>query len=74
MFTPFKNDYCYGWFHGNIGNRIGYGHGGGISGFAKQVIRLPTERVYIVVLSNFDWAKSSDIAEELSLLLFNTKQ
>jgi len=74
MFTPFKNDYCYGWFHGNIGNRIGYGHGGGISGFATKVIRLPNDRVYIVVLSNFDWAKSSDIAEELSLLLFNTKQ
>jgi len=74
MFTPSKNDYCYGWFHGNFGNRPGYGHGGGISGFATQVIRLPNDRVYIVVLSNFDWARSSDIANELSLLMFNTKQ
>lgn len=74
MFTPFKNDYCYGLVHGKFGNRIGYGHGGGIRGFATQVIRLPNERVYIVVLSNFDWAKSSDIAKELSLLLFNTNQ
>jgi len=74
MFTPFKNDYCYGWFHGKIDNRIGYVHGRGISGFATQVIRLANDRVYIVALSNFDWAKSSDIAEELSLLLFNTQQ
>ena len=74
MFTPFKNDYCYGWFHGNFGDRIGYGHAGGISGFATQVIRLPNDKVYIVVLSNFDWAKSSDIAKELSRLLFTTIQ
>jgi len=34
MFTPFKNDYCSRWFHGNFGGRIGYGHAGGISGFS----------------------------------------
>jgi len=40
----------------------------------QQVFRLPNDRVYIVVLSNFDWARSSDISRELNLLLFDTKQ
>lgn len=74
MFTPFKEDYCYGWFHGHFGGRIGYGHGGGISGFATQVIRLTNERVYVAVLSNFDWAKSSDIAKELCALWFSAQR
>jgi CubicO group peptidase (beta-lactamase class C family) len=86
MFTECKNGYCYGWFHGNLLQRaaqrwlqtgIGgsghdsYGHGGGISGFATQVIRFPKEKVYIAVLSNYEWAQSSIIAEKLSFLFFN---
>ena len=71
MFTEYKSGYCYGWFHGNFGSRCEYGHGGGIAGFATQVIRLPKEKVYVVVLSNCDWVKSYDIAEELRRMLFN---
>jgi CubicO group peptidase (beta-lactamase class C family) len=74
MFTPFKDNYCYGWFHDKFGGRIGYGHGGGISGFVTQVIRFPKEKAYVVVLSNFDWAKSSDKAKKLCALMFNTEQ
>src|SRR6185503_6350391 len=57
MFTENKVNYCYGWFHGKIGktDRVGYQHGGGIAGFSTQVIRLPKEKMYVVVLSNFDW-------------------
>jgi len=76
MFTEYKGGYCYGWFHGNVGDsdRVGYGHGGRISGFVTQVNRFPKERVYVVVLCNCDWANSSDIADKLSLLLLNTPQ
>ena len=45
----------------DMGGCNGYGHGGGISGF----VRLPKERVYVVVLYNFEWAKSSDKAKKL---------
>ena len=65
MFTEYKGGYCYGWVHGKFGSRSEFGHGGGIAGFSTQVIRLPREKVYVVVLSNCDWVKSSDIAEEL---------
>ncbi len=71
MFTEYKGGYCYGWVHGKFGSRSEFGHGGGIAGFSTQVIRLPREKVYVVVLSNCDWVKSSDIAEELRRMLFN---
>src|SRR5258708_4411703 len=77
MFTEYKGwGYCYGWFHGTVGDsdRVGYGHGGRISGFATQAHRFPKERVYVVVLSNFDWASSSDIANKLSLMYFHVAQ
>src|SRR5437588_8842380 len=74
MFTEDKAwGYCYGWFHGNVSDsdRVGYGHGGRISGFTTQVNRFPKERVYVVVLCNIDWANSSDIADRLSLLFLD---
>ncbi len=74
MFTPFKGDYCYGWNHGDSGNRIRFEHAGGISGFATDVVHFPKERVYVVVLSNLDWANSEGIAKKLSSLFFNTEQ
>jgi CubicO group peptidase (beta-lactamase class C family) len=86
MFTEYKDGYCYGWFRGNLLQRavrrwlqtdpgksshVSFGHGGNISGFATQVIRFPQQRVYIVVLSNFEWAQPAIIAEKLSFLFFN---
>jgi CubicO group peptidase (beta-lactamase class C family) len=73
MFTP-VNGSCYGWFQSTVGEHMGYGHSGGISGFATHVIRVPNERLYVVVLSNFDWAKSSAIAGKLGALWFNLER
>jgi len=77
MFTEYEGwGYCYGWFHGRVGDsdRVGYGHGGRISGFVTHANRFPKERVYVVVLCNIDWINSSDIANKLSLLFFDTTQ
>jgi len=74
MFTEYKNwGYCYGWLHGRVGDsdRVGYGHGGRISGFVAHVTRFSKERVYVVVLCNIDWINPSDIANKLSSLLLD---
>ena len=71
MFTPFKNEYCCGWFRHASGERIHYAHSGAISGFATYVIRFPKEKMYVAVLSNFEWAKPGMIAEKLSGMLLN---
>lgn len=73
MFTPFKNNYCYGWRVSTNDNRIRYSHSGGISGFKTYVVRFPKERVYVVVLSNLDWAQPPGIANKLSSMFFNAK-
>ncbi len=72
--SPAKGDYCYGWFCDISGNRIRYGHPGGISGFSADVVRFPKERIYVVVLSNLAWADSPGIAEKLSRVFLNTDQ
>lgn len=61
IFTPYplKNGkripYAYGWLIGKfIKGRATQLHGGGISGFTSQVIRLPDDAVYVAVLMNDD--------------------
>lgn len=74
MFTEFKGQYCYGWVHAHTAERTVHRHGGGISGFSTHVIRFPKERVYIVVLSNFEFADAAKIADKTGLLYFATEQ
>jgi CubicO group peptidase (beta-lactamase class C family) len=75
MFTEYQGRYCYGWMHNTFGGteHEGFGHGGAISGFMTHVIRLPKEKVYIVVLSNCEWVRPAQIAERLCQLYFSGK-
>lgn len=47
-----KTDFACGWTITNYGGTIIYGHGGGINGYVCQVYRLPSEHIYVAVLSN----------------------
>lgn len=73
MFTEFKGHYCYGWFRDDLAERTAFSHGGGISGFRTHVIRFPKERVYLVVLSNFEVANASRIADKLARMYFHAE-
>lgn len=75
MFTPFKNNYCYGWNQAQSdAGRLRFEHAGAISGFATDVIRFPNENVFVVVLSNGDWVNSRHIARELSDRFFSEEK
>jgi CubicO group peptidase (beta-lactamase class C family) len=52
MWTPVKNGYAYGWSVATRSGRKEIGHGGGINGFATQILRFPEEKVCVVVLCN----------------------
>jgi D-alanyl-D-alanine carboxypeptidase len=58
IFTPFKlasgasTGYGYGWQIGQYEGRPVQEHGGGIPGFRSHVLRIPSEGVYVAVLSN----------------------
>ena len=58
MWTPYKENYAYGWIIGNpspqtFGHRR-VSHGGGINGFTTVIIRLPDVNVTSIVLANND--------------------
>ncbi len=69
MFTPFKDDYAYGWVvpqpsPATFGRRQ-TSHAGGINGFSSMLIRLPDDKMTIVVLANNESSNASRIARDL---------
>ena len=52
MYTPFKENYAYGWVVRTERNRKQIQHGGGVSGFSTTIRRFPDDGVCIIVLSN----------------------
>ena len=70
MFTPFKDDYGYGWYISDILNRKCIRHSGGIEGFTANISRYVNDDVCIVVLSNFENAPINDISKGLAAILF----
>ena len=73
IFTPFKNDYGYGWFISERFGRKCVQHGGGIEGFKVNISRYPDSRACIIVLSNFEHAPVSDISQDLAAILFGER-
>ena len=70
MFTPFKDNYAYGW---SIGDRKGHkqiGHGGGINGFATDFQRYPDEDVCVAVLCNVIPANPGKVSRDLAGIVF----
>ncbi|HVF91592.1 MAG TPA: serine hydrolase [Blastocatellia bacterium] len=65
MFTPFKNNYAYGW---GVNDQYGLrriSHGGGINGFSTFIARYPEEKATIIVLSNYQHANPAFISDRL---------
>ena len=44
--------YCLGWRANRFGNRVFHGHGGGIFGFASQILFSKPERLGVICLTN----------------------
>jgi len=75
MWTPFKDNYAYGW---NIGqpepNLFGaykrIAHGGGINGFSANLVRLPDAKMTVIVLANNASASSSTVARDIMAIYY----
>lgn len=52
MYTPVKGNYAYGWQVTRRSGRQQIAHGGGINGFSTYILRVPEEKLCVVVLSN----------------------
>ena len=73
MFTPFKNNYAYGWGVGKRFERNSMSHSGGIYGFSAYIVRYPDDKVTVVVLSNVQNMVSGNVANALSAIAFGAK-
>jgi CubicO group peptidase (beta-lactamase class C family) len=74
MWTPFRNNYAYGW---NIRtpSEASYGHtwlahSGGINGFSAMIIRVPDAKLTVIVLSNNATVAAGAVANDLLALYF----
>ena len=54
MFTPYKDNYGYGWIIDKKFGATRYSHGGGIMGFVTTIERYPDEKLLVVALSNLE--------------------
>ncbi len=72
-FTPFKNNYGYGWGISKRYDRQMIAHGGGIFGFSAYIARYPDDRLTVIVLSNVEGAPSGEMANSLAAIVFGAK-
>ena len=70
MYTPLKNNYAYGWVVATAKGRKEIHHGGGINGFATEILRYPEQQMCVVVLSNVLPVNPGRIAHDLAAIAF----
>jgi CubicO group peptidase (beta-lactamase class C family) len=74
MWTPTKlsggrtHDYGFGWSVGEHRGHRMIGHGGGISGFSTDLLRLIDDKLTVIVLTNLEGANPSSIARGVAAL------
>lgn len=71
MFTPYKEDYGYGWIIDKKFNNKRVRHSGGGNGYSHQFHRYIDDKVTILVLSNYGFTNSFDINENIARIVFN---
>ena len=74
MFTPFKDNYALGWTvtppERAPSGRRQVGHGGGINGFSTMFLRVPEDRVAVIVLGNVENVNAGSIARDLMAIAY----
>jgi CubicO group peptidase (beta-lactamase class C family) len=73
IFTPFKEDYGYGWFVSELFKHKRINHSGGIQGFSCNISRYPDDDLCIIALSNYEHAVIGKIAKDLTAIAFGEK-
>ncbi len=70
IFTPVKDNYGYGWEIRDKFGKVTHGHSGSLNGFSSYMLRFPTEKITIIVLSNNNEANATKVAHQLSSIVF----
>ncbi len=71
MYTPFKNNYAYGWGIGKtVGDRKTISHGGGINGFNTLITRVPEDRHLVVALNSMPRANLGEMTNSILAIIY----
>lgn len=70
MFTPFKDNYAYGWNVRELFDHKIIWHGGGINGFVTYFARFPEDDACIIALCNLEGSQMRKISRDLPAILF----
>ncbi len=73
LFTPFKDNYAYGWFVETLFKRKVITHTGGVQGFRTIIQRFVDDDVCIIVLSNLESADRQATMRDLAAIVFGEK-
>ncbi|MGJ5817615.1 serine hydrolase [Paludibaculum fermentans] len=68
-FTPVLNNYAYGWTVKTEDGVEQINHGGGINGFSTRIVRVPSQHLVVVALSNVVPGQPDKLAQELVKLM-----
>jgi D-alanyl-D-alanine carboxypeptidase len=60
--------YGFGWSLGDANGHPTVSHGGGIPGFSTHILRLPADKVSVVVLTNLEQADAGNMARRIAAL------
>ncbi|MBL7827145.1 MAG: serine hydrolase [Saprospiraceae bacterium] len=70
-FTPYKNQYGYGWVIDSFVGKKGVYHNGSIMGFTSNIYRIEEDNVCIVLLGNSSTSKIDELTKGLLSVLYN---
>ena len=78
MWTPFKENYAYGWSilppaPNLFGGHRRIAHSGGINGFSSMIVRLPDPRMTVIVLANNETASAGVVARDIMSIYYGQK-
>ena len=69
IFTPYKNGYGYGWEIGTRFSRKTYSHSGSDAGFSSYLLRIPEDRLTVIILGNGDKMSAGRAALNLAAII-----
>ena len=76
MFTPFLNNYAYGWIVKSLsleksGQRTSTEHAGGIPGFMTNIRRILEDKILIVILNNYGNSDIRPLSNGITNILYD---
>lgn len=70
-FTPYKDNYAFGWGQKDYYGHLAQGHSGGIYGFNSQLTRIPDQHIAIILISNVNTSQLESLTDAITAILFD---